>query len=205
MIGSVFDFTGWRCTVLSTGDGETSGANIELEQLDADGHDWFADGPGGTECGSLAVALRAAAGGSADSGWVAAVIAAIERPLAAHQRGSPVLVIRGRGTWYHATASRNRDSIRRHGLDWTRMTPPGIAGSQGPETAGIFLCRELDSAEWFAGMCRDGAADIWTVRLNHVWLESAPSGGGDGDWMICPEPIPPSQITLQRTEIPRRM
>ncbi|MDQ6777754.1 MAG: hypothetical protein M3071_16440 [Actinomycetota bacterium] len=53
-------------------------------------------------------------------------------------------------------------------------------------------------------MCRDGPADIWTVRLDDAWLESAPSGGGGSDWMICPQPIPPDRITLEETDIPSR-
>jgi hypothetical protein len=125
------------------------------------------------------------------------VLAAIERQLA-NDRGPMLLVIRGSGTWYHATASRNRDSIRRHGLDWRCMSPPGIAGSRGPETSGIFLCSDDESAEWFAGMCRDDTADIWTVSLDGAWLESAPSDGGGVDDLSRTDRSRPDQARQDR-------
>jgi hypothetical protein len=190
-------------TILNDEDQELA-CSVELEQLDAEGRDWFADGPGGVEAGPLSAVLMAAAGPNADTDWIDAVIAAIGRQLAYGDRGSPLLVIPGDGVWYHATASRNRSSIQRHGLDWSRMVPPGIAGSHVAETAGVFLCSDLDGAEWFADMCRDASADIWSATLHDVWLESAPAGGGGAHWMICPQVIPPSQIRLVRQDIPKR-
>ena len=101
-----------------------------------------------------------------------------------------LVVKRGLGTWFHATFSANRESISRHGLDWTRMTGSGIAGSRRPEAEGVFLCADLESAEWFAQMgTRHGqAVDIWAVRLDGTWLIGDPgaSGGGDDVWMIAP-------------------
>ena len=46
------------------------------------------------------------------------------------------------------------------------MVPPGIAGSRAAATAGVFLCSDIDGAEWFADMCRDGTADIWSVTVH---------------------------------------
>lgn len=113
-----------------------------------------------------------------------------------------LLVKRAEGTWFHATFSSNRESISRHGLDRTRMTGSGIAGSHGPEADGVFLCADLESAEWFAQMgSRHGdAVDIWAARLDGTWLIGDPgaSGGGDDCWMICPEPIPPGRLELIR-------
>ena len=84
------------------------------------------------------------------------------------------------------------------------MVPPGIAGSRKAETAGIFLCSDIEGAEWFADMCRDGTADIWAATLHDVWLESAPAGGGTGSWMICPQTVPPNQVRLIRRDLPGR-
>jgi hypothetical protein len=61
---------------------------------------------------------------------------------------------------FHVTSAHNRESIRRHGLDWRRMLDdPGIAGSVGPEAERVFLARDPEEAEWFVEMGRrhDGA------------------------------------------------
>jgi hypothetical protein len=120
-------------------------------------------------------------------------------------RRSLLLVKRASGWMFHASRSPNRDSIARHGLDWRRMDRPGIAGSVEPEWPGVFLCASLESARWFAGMPRPGPADIWRVQVDGLWLEGDPgaSGGGDDDWMISPEPIPPEQLKSQRPESSR--
>ncbi len=116
-----------------------------------------------------------------------------------------LLAKRGRGRWFHSTFAENRASILRYGLDWTRMTGTGIAGSRGPEAEGVFLCSDVDGAEWFARMDqRPGCAvDIWAVTLDGAWLVGDPgaSGGGDDFWMICTEPIPPTQLTLLRADL----
>jgi len=188
-------------TILSDEDEQLT-RRLDLEQLDSEGLDWFADGPGGAQVGALGDVLTAAAGPNVDAGWIDAVGAAIGRQLAYREHGSVLLVIPGDGVWFHATATRNRSSIQRHGLDWARMVPPGIAGSLAAETAGVFLCSDLEGAEWFAGMCRDTTADIWSATLRDVWLESAPAGNGGAHWMICPHLIPASQIHLVRQDIP---
>ena len=142
--------------------------------------------------------LTTAAGPNVDAGWIDAVAGAIGRQLTYGEHGSLLLVIAGDGVWYHATATRNRSSIQRHGLDWSRMVSPGIAGSLAAETAGVFLCSDLERAEWFAGMCRDATADIWSATLHDVWPESAPAGNGGAHWMICPH-LPARDLSPPRS------
>jgi hypothetical protein len=181
-------------------------ADVELERLDEAGLEWLAVGAGGDAIGALAEVLPAAVGSGGDADWIAAVIAAIERELAlsAPQR-SQLLVIRATGTWFHATFAENRESIMRYGLDWRRMTGPGIAGSAAAEWPGVFLCSDLADAHWFARMGRRDVVDIWAVELDGVWLEGDPGadGGGGDNWMICPEPISPRQLRLVAKDISR--
>jgi hypothetical protein len=127
------------------------------------------------------------------------VIAAIERELAARVRRYRLLVCRGTGAWFHVTFTANRESIRRHGLDWRHITGPGIAGSETAEWQGVFLCASLEDAEFFAQMgTRRGPVDVWSVRLDGEWLEGAPdaNGGGGDSWMICPQPIGRERLRL---------
>ncbi len=67
---------------------------------------------------------------------------------------------------FHVTSVRNRDSILRHGLDWTRMgAAPGIAGSRGAEEDGVFLCRDESDVGFFVQMNNTGGpVDAWAVR-----------------------------------------
>jgi hypothetical protein len=176
------------------------GGNVELEQLDDGGVEWYATGPGGERLGQVREVIEGALGAPPpDPAWLVVVLATLAEDRGSHRR-SMLLVKRAEGTWFHATFSSNRESISRHGLDWTRMTASGIAGSRGPEAEGVFLCADLESAEWFARMgARNGqAVDIWEVRLDETWLIGDPgaSGGDDDGWMICPEPIPPHRLNL---------
>ena len=136
---------GWVCRVLS------GAGNIELEQLDDAGRDWFAVGPSGEHIGALEEILTAAVGGLVDPNWFAVAVATVKRDSTSERR-SMLLVKRAAGTWFHTTFAENRASISRHGLDWTRMTNTGIAGSREPEAEGVFLCSNIESAEWFAQM-----------------------------------------------------
>jgi hypothetical protein len=122
---------------------------LALEQLDSEGRDWFADGPGGAEAGALSDVLAAAAGPNAKTGWIDAVVAAIGRQVARGHRRSPLLVIPGDGVWYHATASRNRRSIQQHGLDWSRMVPrasPAVTRPRPPECSCAATLRGLNGS-----------------------------------------------------------
>ena len=119
------------------------GGPIELEQADDVGLEWLAAGPAGEALGSLRDALTASAPVGTDPDWIDAVVGAMERELASKVRRSMLLVKRATGTWYHATPTANRASIREHGLDWRCMVGPGIAGSTAPEYPGVFLCADL--------------------------------------------------------------
>lgn len=95
---------------------------------------------------------------------------------------------------FHVSSALNRESIRAHGLDWTRMgAAPGIAGSTRPEAKGIFLCPDRYEADWFAQMNKTGGpVDIWAVDgIDEDDL--VPNGSGFG---YFPTPVPASQITL---------
>jgi hypothetical protein len=188
----------WAGTILA------AGGDLALRQLEI-GEGWSAEGPGGAFTGELSDVLRRSAADGSDPAWIDAVIAAIKRELIVGRRRQMVLVKRARGIWFHATRSENRDSIRRFGLDWKGMVVPGIAGSREPEWPGVFLCKTLQSAHWFARMPHRDYTDIWAARLNDdVWLEGAhdASGGRDDDWMICPEPIAADRLALIETDIP---
>jgi hypothetical protein len=146
--------------------------------------------------GDLRGVLTAASDRHADPAWITAVVDAIERELGSTQR-SMLLVKRVTAGWFHSTFTENRTSIRHHGLDYRRMVGPGIAGSPKPEAADVFLSWYLDSARWFARMGRRGPVDIWAADLVDAWLVGDPgAGGGDDIWMISPEPISPSRLTL---------
>jgi hypothetical protein len=165
---------GWGCLLLA------EGGDVQLEQLDEAGREWFGEGPAGVAVGSLdEVIANAAAPGAADMEWIAAVVEAVGREMVAGLRRSMLLVKRGSGVMFHPSRSANRESIRRHGLDWRRMGKTlGIAGSDKPEWPGIFLCSTLEDARWFAGMNGPGPADIWSARVDGIWLEGAPDASG---------------------------
>jgi hypothetical protein len=100
---------------------------------------------------------------------------------------------------YHASPSANRDSIRRHGLDWGRMgAAPGLAsGVNVPEDAAIFLAVDLEGAKWFAGMARGGhRVDIWTVQSEGLDLFETVEG-----WVYCPTLISPERLDLVEADL----
>ena len=155
-----------------------AGGEVQLEQLDDAGREWFGDGPSGQAIGWLGHVLAACADPDVERDWIEAVVAALEREVAlGRTERSMLLVKRGEGVMYHASRSANRDSIARHGLDWRLMSAsPGIAGSAEAEWPGIFLCTDLE-----------GAPDA--------------DGGGSDDWMIAPQPIGPDRIELVRRDV----
>jgi len=103
---------------------------------------------------------------------------------------------------FHVSSVLNRDSITRHGLDWSLMgAAPGIAGSRTPEQQGCFLAPDEDLAEWFVRMNNTGGpVDVWEVS------------GVDADDLVLsgegyhylPAPIAPSRLRLVRTDLPPR-
>jgi hypothetical protein len=118
------------------------GASIELEE--------FADGSlcsgrrlssGPVAFGSAADVLAGTSGRPESDQWLVAVLAAREQERAWPDGRRQHLEVRvGSGELFHVTAARNRDSIQSHGLDWTRMSGRGIAGSRAPELEAVFLC-----------------------------------------------------------------
>jgi putative transposase len=76
------------------------------------------------------------------------VVEAIRREVQAGSSRTELLVKRGSGLDVHASRSINRDSIARHGLDWRRMTGRGIVGNEQPERPGVFVCADLERAQY---------------------------------------------------------
>ncbi len=102
-----------------------------------------------------------------------------------------LVVKQATGEMFHVTATENRQSILRHGLDWRQMgTAPGVAGSREPELPVIFLSERRDEADFFTGMSRL-PIDLWAVRVDGLWVETGPDG-----WIILPEPVPPERLRL---------
>jgi hypothetical protein len=194
--------TGWKCFVLSPFVDREDWADgvVELEQLDPGGNEWFASGPSGELVGDLAVVLAAAADARAGRAWLDAVAEVVSADSHGERR-SGLVVRQGQGVWFHTTFAENRASIRAHGLDWRRFVGSGIAGSRAPETDGVFLCSEMESAEFFAqmGRRRGREVEIWAVALAGQWMISDPSasGGLDDGWMICLDPIPAERLELR--------
>ena len=80
----------------------------------------------------------------------------------------------------------------------------GIAGSDRPERACVFLARDLWEAEWFASMSRSNhrSVDIWEVTLLHdfdVDAEEPPDGlpyGTMDGFLYVTDPVPPDRVRL---------
>ncbi|MEU9560057.1 hypothetical protein [Streptomyces fumanus] len=104
---------------------------------------------------------------------------------------------------FHVSSLRNRQSIARHGLDWTRMgAAPGIAGSRRPEVEGIFLCRSEEEAGFFLRINNTGGpVDLWAVDgIDEALLLDNGSGFG-----YVPGRIPAAQVRLVRSDIPPQL
>jgi hypothetical protein len=103
---------------------------------------------------------------------------------------------------FHVSSMVNRESIRLHGLDWTRMqAAPGIAGSIEPEQDGIFLCRDRFDADFFVNVNNTGGpVDVWQVEdVDEDQLVPAPEG-----WSYLPGPIAPTRLRLVQAGVPPR-
>jgi hypothetical protein len=94
----------------------------------------------------------------------------------------------------YVSRAANRESIREHGLDWRLMTEGsrGIAGSDGPELEGVFLCESLEDAEFFVDMARGERVDVWEVDACGLAVEDGPDG-----WLVCRTQIPPDRLALR--------
>ncbi len=97
-------------------------------------------------------------------------------------------------TLFHVSSASNRDSIRRHGLDWTRMgAARGIAGSHSPELNGVFLCLDEFEVGWFVQLNNTGGpVDVWAVT-GITGAELLEAGTGH---MYFPGKIPPEHLQL---------
>jgi hypothetical protein len=183
---------------LPDGDAEEPGL-IELVELDADGGSWAGGRSGRPDAyGTVAEVVGALTSRLPSDPWVSEVAAALarERGWTRHRRRSRLAVVPGHGDKFHATAAVNRESIRRHGLDWRQMgAAPGIAGSLTPEVPGIFVCDDVFDVRFFVRMARS-ATDIWSVQADGLWLESGPDG-----WWIISQPISPERLTLVERDI----
>jgi hypothetical protein len=183
---------------------EVPGASeVYFEELDADG---ALCGASSAEhpyrLGEAAAVIGAASGLPPGDEWVKRVCAALDWERGARApdgwRRSRVSVRRGEGSVLHVTAAVNRESIRRHGLDWTRMAVAGgIAGSTEPELPAVFVCDDdLFAASFFLHMAR-APSDVWRVSADGLWLENGPDG-----WWIITEPVAPSRLTLAASDVP---
>ncbi|MGH7759608.1 MAG: hypothetical protein ACREN7_09880 [Candidatus Dormibacteria bacterium] len=147
--------------------------------------------------GTARSVVATASGLDPEDPWVSAVVCALERERGWRAAGSGwgrrgVLELQlGRGRMYHVAASANRQSIRKHGLDWRLMKDaPGVAGGTRPELPGIFLLADGKSEEFFARMARF-PTDAWEVDVEALWLESGPGG-----WWLVSSPIGPERLAL---------
>jgi hypothetical protein len=197
-------FPGWPVSVVHVvvpGDGD--GAVIELVELDRDIGVWGGSRIGVPDAfGTVSQVLAALSSRPGDDPWVAEVASALDR-----QRGwgfvddwrRPVLeVFQGTRPMFHATAAANRESIRRHGLDWRRMgAAPGIAGSTRPELPAVFVCDSKEDVSFFLHMART-SADVWMVDVGGLWVETGPGG-----WWIISRPIGPRRLTLAEGDATR--
>jgi hypothetical protein len=177
------------------------GGSFGFEEFDPDGRLCGAsadDRP--YALGTATEVIAAAAGLTPSDEWVQRVGEVLRRERVAAGGGwrRPMLTVRrGSGWMAHVTAAANRDSIRRHGLNWTKMgAATGIAGSTEPELPAIFLCEDDFDASFFIRMARQ-PSDVWEVRVDGLWVENGPDG-----WWIIDQPVGPDRLRLARKDVP---
>jgi hypothetical protein len=96
------------------------------------------------------------------------------------------------GRLFHVTSVINRESIDRHGLDWTRMgAAPAIDGMREPQAEGCFLGPE-HHATFFVGFKSNPLVDVWLVTGIH-WTQLVRNP--EGFWYY-PDRIQRSMLTL---------
>jgi hypothetical protein len=178
--------------------GAPSGDEVHFDELDDNGllcgARWHSRGR--RAFGDAVEVLGAVIGAEVEQGWVAAVIRALEseRAWARRSRRPFLEVWKGNGELVHITAAVNRESIRRWGLDWSRMgAARGIAGSAQPELPAIFLDTE-DSVAFFRRMARE-PVDLWAIDVTDLWVENGPDG-----WYIHGSPIEPGRLRLVESD-----
>lgn len=100
---------------------------------------------------------------------------------------------------FHVSSVLNRESIRRHGLDWRRMgAAPGIAGPRVPQVAGCFLAIGEFERRWFTEMNNTGGpVDVWRVdNIDTTQLATSMEGH-----RFYPGPIGPTHLTLVEMDV----
>ena len=100
--------------------------------------------------------------------------------------------------FFHVSSTRNRESIARHGLDWTRMgTAPGIAGSERPEAEDAFVCRGEFELSFFLRMNNTGGpVDVWGVD----GVDEASLVDNGNGFVYVPGVVSPRRVRLVRPE-----
>jgi hypothetical protein len=184
-----------ECSITVPGD-----ADACLKFAEFDGAGEFCAGflgPGRFAFGAAVEVLSELTAGLAGDDWRAAIGRAWDRERTWPECRRTVLdVRRGAGEMFHVTATTNRDSIQRHGLDWTRMCgAPGVAGSRDPELPVVFLCGSRFDVDFYLRMARV-PCDVWAVRVEGIWIETGPHG-----WEIAPQPIPCDRLRIIDTDI----
>lgn len=175
---------------------------MSFEEFDSMGDVCAGRAPDGRSAfGSAAEVLASVARRTMFDPWLVAILTALERERTwvGFGRRYTVGADLGDGEMFHVTASGNRASIERHGLDWRRMSDHhGVAGARSPELEAIFLCETLKETTFFTRMARV-PSDVWAVRVTGRWIEPGPSG-----WVIVTEPIPPSDVRLVVSDVEPR-
>jgi hypothetical protein len=157
---------------------------------------------GGPHCfGSERAVIAGARGLDVNDPWVTAVCAALAGQRKWLHRHWMLAVHSIEGEVFHVTASANRDSILRHGLDWSLMGDShGIAGSTEPELPAVFVSESrAEAKDFFAGIMARTPVDVWAIRADGLWLESGPDG-----WLVIPEPVAPERLRLVDADLPPR-
>jgi hypothetical protein len=96
---------------------------------------------------------------------------------------------------YHVTASVNRESISKYGLDWARMADArGFTDRRTPEVPAIFLFSE-DELSYFTRNILV-PSDLWAVRIEGLDLDVGPN-----DSFISREPIAKDRVRLAQTDL----
>ena len=95
---------------------------------------------------------------------------------------------------FHVSSARNRESIKLHGLDWSRLSAaPGIAGSREPEVDGIFVSSDYFTAEFFVRMSNAGGpVDVWAIDD----VEEADLVESDSGFSYLPYRLGPQRLVL---------
>jgi hypothetical protein len=175
--------------------GAASGDEVNFDELDEHaglcGARWLLKGR--FVFGAPDEVIRAVVGDEAEEAWVVAAVRAVraERTWARRSRRGMLEVWKGNGELVHLTATVNRESIQRWGLDWSRMgLARGIAGRPRPELPAIFL-DTIDSVGFFKHMTKD-SMDLWAVDVTDLWIENGP----DGWYIIHGLPIARGRLRL---------